>query len=105
MVRDDIARYNNINAKVIGVSTDSVYVLARWKEEQHLNFTLASDYNKDVSAAFHTAYETFNYGMKGTSKRSAFVLDEQGIVRYAEVLHSSGHLPDFTRINEVLNSV
>lgn len=105
MIRDDISRYNEINAKVIGISTDSVYVLRKWKEEEKLNFTLASDYNKDVSAAFDSAYETFNFGMKGTSKRSAFIIDAAGIIRYAEVLDNAGLIPDFDKINATLASL
>ncbi len=105
MIRDDISRYNDINAKVIGISTDSVYVLRKWKEEEKLNFTLASDYNKDVSAAFDSAYETFNFGMKGTSKRSAFIIDAEGIIRYAEVLDNAGLIPDFDKINATLASL
>lgn len=105
MIRDDISRYNNSDAKVIGISTDSVYVLRKWKEEEKINFTLASDYNKDVSAAFDAAYELFNYGMKGTSKRAAFVIDKEGIIRYAEVLENASLLPDFEKINAVIASL
>ncbi|MEO8150640.1 MAG: peroxiredoxin [Bacteroidia bacterium] len=105
MIRDDISRYNDIDAKVIGISTDTIYVLRKWKEEQQINFTLASDYNKDVSAAFDAAYETFNYGMKGISKRAAFIIDADGIIRYAEVLDNASLLPDFEKINAVLEEI
>lgn len=101
-MRDNIADYNNMNCKVIGITTDSVYVLIHWKAEQNLNFTLLSDYNKEVSALYDTAYAEFNFGMRGTSKRSAFVIDKEGILRYIEVLDNSGALPDFEKINEVL---
>jgi peroxiredoxin len=40
--------------------------------------------------------------MKGVSKRSAFVIDKQGVVQYAEVLASAGDLPDFNAITETL---
>jgi len=43
--------------------------------------------------------------MKGVSKRSAFVIDKQGIIRYAEVLETAGDLPDFEAINAVLSSL
>lgn len=102
MIRDDISRYNDMNAKVIGISTDTLYVLAKWKEEHQLNFTLASDYNKEVTAAFGVAYDTFAYGMKGIAKRAAFVIDANGIIQYAEVLHNASELPQFEKINELL---
>ena len=104
-VRDDIARYNNAGVNVVGISTDMVYSLIKYKEEQQLNFLLASDYNKEVSAAFGSLYETFNFGMKGVSKRSAFVIDEKGIIQYAEVLENASHVPDFNAINEVIKKL
>ena len=64
---------------VIGISVDSHYVLAKYKAEQELNFTLLSDFNKETSIAYQSIYEVFSYGMKGVSKRSAFVIDRKGI--------------------------
>jgi peroxiredoxin len=43
--------------------------------------------------------------MKGVSKRSAFVIDKEGIVKYAEVLESAGDLPNFEAINATLISL
>jgi len=43
--------------------------------------------------------------MKGVSKRSAFIIDRDGIVRYAEVLEKAGDLPDFASINSVLKGL
>ncbi len=104
-IRDDIARYNNLKVKVIGISTDSVYALNKYKEEQSLNFTLASDFNKEICAAYGSQYETFNFGMKGVAKRSAFVVDENGIIQYAEVLDNASLVPDFEAINNLLESL
>jgi peroxiredoxin len=104
-VRDDLTFYNNLNATVIGISTDSVYVLKKYKEEQHLNFILASDYNKEVCAMYFAQYDLFNYGMKGVAKRAAFVIDKNGIIQYAEVLDNASDLPDFESIKKTLNRV
>lgn len=103
-VRDDIASYNNINAVVFGISTDTVFSLIKYKEEQSLNFELLADYNKEVCALYGAQYETFIMGMKGTSRRAAFVIDEKGKITYAEVLESAGDLPDFNKIKAALNS-
>lgn len=103
-VRDDIASYNNINAVVFGISTDTVFSLIKYKEEQSLNFELLADYNKEVCALYGAQYETFIMGMKGTSRRAAFVIDEKGEITYAEVLESAGDLPDFNKIKAALNS-
>jgi len=104
-VRDNIAWYNNADAKVFGISVDALHTLARYKEDQQLNFTLLSDFNKDVSKLYDTIYEMFGYNMKGVSKRSAFVIDKQGIVRYAEVLEKAGDVPDFNEIRKVLEAL
>jgi len=104
-VRDNISWYNNANAKVLGISVDSLQTLAKFKEEQKLNFTLLSDFNKEVSAAYGSFYEMFGYNMKGVSKRSAFVIDGEGIIRYAEVLDNASEIPDFNAIQEVLSAL
>ncbi len=101
-VRDDLSWYNNVRARVFGISVDALHTLARYKEDQQLNFTLLSDFNKDVSRDYGSLYEQFGYNMKGVSKRSAFVIDKNGIVRYAEVLENAGEIPDFSKIREVL---
>ena len=101
VTRDDIATYNNANAQVFGISVDSRFVLAKYKEEQKLNFPLLSDFNKEVSTAYDCLYSSF-IGMNGVSKRSAFVIDKEGIVRYAEVLENASEIPNFPAIKEVL---
>lgn len=104
-VRDNISFYNHTNAKVFGISVDSLHTLAKYKSEQQLNFTLLSDFNKEVSTAYDSIYETFGYNMKGVSKRSAFIIDKNGIIRYAEVLENASEEPNFKAINTVLEEL
>ena len=104
-VRDNIALYNNANAEVLGISVDSIFSLSKFKEEQGLNFQLLSDFNKDASNAYDCIYDSFIGWMKGVSKRSAFIIDKNGIVKYAEVLESAGDLPNFEAINTTLASL
>jgi peroxiredoxin len=104
-VRDSISLYNEIDTKVFGISVDMLYSLAKYKEEQKINFPLLSDFNKEVSASYGCLYDTFSYGMRGVSKRSAFIIDKNSIVRYAEILEKATDLPDFTAIREILQSL
>ena len=104
-VRDNISFYNNVNAKVFGISVDSLHTLAKYKADQNLNFTLLSDFNKDVSSLYGSIYNTFGYNMKGVSKRSAFVIDKDGIVRYTEVLENASEQPNFKNITLTLESL
>lgn len=101
-VRDAIATYNNANAQVLGISVDSIFTLGKFKEEQGLNFPLLSDFNKEVAAAYGCLYENFVLDMKGVAKRSAFIVDKDGQVQYAEVLESAGDLPNFEAIQAKL---
>jgi glutaredoxin-dependent peroxiredoxin len=101
-IRDNIAMYNNTNAVVLGISVDSPFSLAKFKEEQGLNFSLLSDFNKEATEAYGASYDAFIGWMKGVSKRSAFVIDKEGVVQYAEVLENAGELPNFSAIEATL---
>lgn len=104
-IRDNIGIYDHADAKVLGISVDSVYTLAKYKEEQGYNFPLLSDFNKEASTLYGSIYETWNLGMKGVSKRSAFVIDKEGIIRYAEVLEKAGNEPDYDAIQKILAQI
>ena len=100
-MRDNFGYYEGLNAEVLGVSVDSPFTLAKFKEEQAYQFSLLSDFNKEVAGAYGAMYEDF-LGLKGIAKRSAFVIDEEGKIVYAEVLEDAGNLPDFAAINKVV---
>jgi len=105
LMRDNLKIYEGLNAKPFGISVDSLHTLKKFKEEQHLNFPLLSDFNKEVSITYGCLYKEFSYGMKGVSKRSAFLIDKQGIVQYAEVLQNAGEQPNFEAIEVQLREL
>jgi peroxiredoxin len=104
-VRDQIGFYDHLDAKVIGISVDSLYTLAKFKAEQGLNFVLLSDFNKEVSVAYDCLYPAFGYGMKGVSKRAAFVIDREANIQYAEVMENAGEIPDFEAITDKIRNI
>lgn len=104
-MRDSLKSYEELNAKPFGISVDSLYSLKKFKEEQHLNFPLLSDFNKEVSVLYNCLYDNFSYGMKGVSKRSAFLIDKDGIIQYAEILENAGQQPDFEAIQVKLREL
>jgi peroxiredoxin len=55
-IRDNYKIYEGLNAKVFGISVDSLYTLNRYKQDQNLNFPLLSDFNKDVSKTYDSLY-------------------------------------------------
>ena len=101
-MRDNFGYYDGLNAQVFGISVDSPFTLAKFKEENNYQFPLLSDFNKEVSAAYGALYDSFAFGLKGVSKRAAFVIDEQQNISYAEVLENAGDLPDFNAIAEAV---
>lgn len=104
-IRDNMNVYTSLNAEVVGISVDSVFTLAKFKEEQGYNFNLLSDFNKDVSKAYGALYDEFVFDMKGVSRRAAFVVDGKGHIQYAEVLESAGDLPNFEAIQKTLSEL
>jgi peroxiredoxin len=101
-MRDDIAYYDGLDAKILAISVDSPFTLAKFKEDQRLNFPLLSDFNKGVSEAYGAMYTDFVFGLKGVSKRAAFVIDQAGDIRYIEVLENAGEIPNFGAVKETL---
>ena len=99
--RDNMKMYNSLNVNVVGLSIDSFFVLKAFKKANNINFMLLSDFNKEVSAQFDVLYQDY-FGMKGVSKRAAFVINQDRVVEYAEVLEDSGNLPDFKEIQKAL---
>jgi peroxiredoxin len=101
-MRDSFGYYDGLNAQILGISVDSPFTLAKFKEENNYQFPLLSDFNKEVSVAYDAIYEVFALGLKGVSKRAAFVIDEEQNVIYAEVLENAKDLPDFNAIAEAV---
>jgi glutaredoxin-dependent peroxiredoxin len=103
-VRDALKDYEGLDCKVFGISTDSPFALDAWAKDQGYQFPLLSDYNKDVARSYDTLYEDM-MGFKGVCKRSAFVIDREGKVRYASVLADARNVPNFDEIRDCLKQL
>lgn len=101
-MRDSFGYYEGLGAEVLGISVDSPFTLAKFKEDNKYQFPLLSDFNKEVSQAYGAYYDEFVFNLKGVSKRAAFVVDENQQLIYAEVLESAGDLPDFNAIRTII---
>ena len=101
-VRDNIHVYQNLQVEILAISVDSLYTLAKYKSQENLNFTLLSDFNKEVSILYNSYYDVFSYGMRGVSKRSAFLIDKEGVIKYLEILEDAGQVPQIGKIEELL---
>ena len=100
-----MALYNQLDAEVFGISIDTPQSLKRYKEELQLNFTLLSDFNKEVIRSYDVMYEEYSLGMRGVGKRAVFVLDGEGMIRHIEVLENAGNMPDLDAAKQSLRSL
>jgi glutaredoxin-dependent peroxiredoxin len=105
-VSKDLNVYAGLNADVLGISGDNPFAQAAWADREKITVPLLSDYEHKVAHAFGIAFDSFlpqkNLGMGGVPKRSAFVIDTQGIVRYAESSDDPAQLPSFDKIKAAL---
>ena len=99
--RDSMAELNRANAQVLGISVDTFFALKAFQDQQKLNFSLLSDFNKEVIREYGVFNEDM-IGLKGIAKRAVFVVDKDGIVRHREVLDDARNEPDYKK---VLNSL
>ncbi|MFB9909114.1 peroxiredoxin [Allokutzneria oryzae] len=81
-VRDELADYQNDEVQVLGVSVDTPFSLKAWAEKEGYTFPLLSDFWPHGEVA--KAYGVFNEGA-GMAVRGTFLIDKQGVVRFAEV--------------------
>jgi peroxiredoxin len=95
--RDALARFNQVNAQVYGISVDTFFALKAFADQQHLTFPLLSDFNKQVIRDYGVFNEDM-IGLKGIAKRAVFVLDRNGVVRHREVLEDARNEPDYEKV-------
>lgn len=105
-VTQGLAAYSSLNAVVYGVSGDSPFAQEAWAQKNQIGIPLLSDYDHTVARAYGIAVDNFladlGLGISGVAKRSAFLIDRQGIIQYAESSDDPKKLPDFTKIQAKL---
>ncbi len=102
-MRDSLTTFNSLNAVVVGISVDSLFTLDKFKAENNINFSLLSDFNKEASKAYDSLYDVFPaFEMQGVSKRSAFVINAEGNITYAEYCATPGDQPNYAAIQAAL---
>lgn len=104
-VNEDLDSYEG--AHVVGISTDSPFVLSEFRSTHQFDFPLLSDHDAEVSALYGAKYAQNFTAMEldRVAKRSAFVVDRDGVIRYAELLDNAGYQPDFDAIKQTLRQL
>jgi len=104
-LRDSMDELRDYGAQVIGVSVDGPFSNKFFTVNRHLNFPVLSDYDRKVISKYGIVMN--NLGpLKGykAAKRSVFILDEQGKVRYRWVSDNPLVEPNYAEIKEHLKS-
>jgi glutaredoxin-dependent peroxiredoxin len=101
-MRDRYTEFTKLNTEVVGVSVDSLYANAKFKEINKIPFPLLADFNKEASLAYDVLIQNFSYDMKGVSTRATFVIDKNGVLRYAEVLPLPSDYPDMAALQKAV---
>ena len=103
-ITQGLTGYSDLDAEVLGISVDSPFSQKAWAEKEGIGIPLLSDLNKKVSASYGAQYDDL-LGFTGVAKRSAFVIDKQGVVRYASVSDDAKALPDFAAVKACLQAL
>ncbi len=96
--------YSGLNAQVIGISVDTPFAQEAWAQKEKIKLTLASDLNKEVSRKYDVLFPMLA-GIGDTAARAAFVIDQQGVIQYAEQTPTPKDLPDFQRVKQTLEKL
>jgi peroxiredoxin len=98
--------YGDLNAAVYGISGDNPFAQEAWAKKEGITVLLLSDYEHKVTKAYDVMYDSFlpqiNLGMSGVAKRSAFIVDKNGVIQYAESNDDAKALPSFDKIKAKL---
>jgi peroxiredoxin len=103
--RDALSNFNSMNAQVVAISVDAPFANKAFADQNKLNFPVLSDYTREVSKQYGGLNEDFA-GLKGYSvaKRSVFLLDPKGEVKYAWITEVPGVEPNYDEVKKALSS-
>ncbi|HEU4437456.1 MAG TPA: redoxin domain-containing protein [candidate division Zixibacteria bacterium] len=96
-LRDSFSEFEKLGAAVIGISGDYVYSHKQWAAHHNLPFYLASDHFGKVS----TQFASYN-PESGYSKRTVYVLDKTGVIRYKNLTFKAGSDEDYKALKEAV---
>jgi peroxiredoxin len=97
-----LGEYEKLGAQVYGISVDTAFSQEAWAKQNKIGVTLLSDLNKTVTRAYDVALPTFGSGMGEAAARAAFVIGQDGIVKYAEQTPTPKDLPNFQAVKAAL---
>lgn len=103
--RDSMAKFNDMNAVVIGISVDPPFSNKAFKEQYKLNFIVVSDYNREIVKKYNVYWEFPALPGYILAKRAVFVIDKEGVIRYKWVSDDPTKEPPYQEIEKVVNEI
>ena len=100
-VSQGISEYESLDAAVYAISVDSPFAQEAWAKANGITIPVLSDFNKSVAAAYDVLYADF-IGFHGVAKRSAFVVNKQGVIVFSSSSDDPKVLPDFAAVKAAL---
>ena len=101
--RDSWKQWESIGAKVFAISIDSPFVVAKFRESEGIPFPVLSDFNKTVAPQYDALHADL-MGLKGVTKRAAFVVGRDGKIAYAWVSENPGVQVDFGAVEQAVRN-
>lgn len=105
-ISNGLREYSSLNAEVYGISGDNPFAQEAWATKEKITVPLLSDYEHKIAKTYDVSYDSFlpqmNLGMSGVAKRSAFIIDREGMVQYSHSNDDARELPDFDAIKAKL---
>lgn len=101
--QDSLASLKNLDAEVLAISVDAPFSNLAFAEKSKLTFPILSDYTREAVNAYGVALHDFA-GMPGytAAHRAVFVIDREGIVRYAWVGANPGLEPNYEEVSKAV---
>jgi peroxiredoxin len=100
-IAEDYKKWNDVGATVIAISVDSPFVNVKFAESTGAQFPIVSDFNREATRAYDVERADL-LGMHGVSERAAFVIDADGVIRYAWVGENPGVFPPLDEIQSAV---
>jgi len=101
--QDRLAEFENAGASVYGISVDTPFALAEFRDQLGLDFGLVSDTNRGIIDAYDLAMDFSHIGVRDLAKRAVFVVDGDGTVTYAWVSDDPGREPDYDEVFDAVS--
>ena len=96
--------YTALGAEVVAISIDSPFAQEAWAKQSKITTKLASDLNKEVAAAYGVIFKGIA-GIGDSAARAAFIVDNAGVIQYAEQTPTPKDLPNFDAIKARLGEM